>query len=117
MFCDPSRTHPHSQFEISSPKPSQYNRIVTAQCLHALEPSKDPEWHIHTLEKHPEDLNEKKFNSYYTNMTEVMPETPMKMQEEEIKVEDVNFFEHLIKVIDISEQHVSKKLLGIDHNM
>ena len=38
-------------------------------------------------------------------MTEVTPETPMKMQEEEIKVDDV--FEHLIKVIDISEQHVS----------
>ena len=34
-----------------------------------------------------------------------MPETPIKIQEEEIKVEDV--FEHLIKVIDISEQHVS----------
>ena len=38
-------------------------------------------------------------------MTEVMPETPMKIQEEEIKVEDV--FEHLIKLLDISEQNVN----------
>ena len=38
-------------------------------------------------------------------MTEVMPETPMKIQEEEIKVEDV--FEHIIKILDISEQNVN----------
>ena len=38
-------------------------------------------------------------------MTEVMPETPMKIQEEEIKVEHV--FEHLIKILDISEQNVN----------
>ena len=38
-------------------------------------------------------------------MTEVMPETPMKIQEEEIKVQDV--FEHLIKILDISEQNVN----------
>ena len=38
-------------------------------------------------------------------MPEVMPETPMKIQEEEIKVEDG--FEHLIKILDISEQNVN----------
>ena len=38
-------------------------------------------------------------------MTEVMPETPMKIQEEEIKVD--NGFEHLIKILDISEQNVN----------
>ena len=38
-------------------------------------------------------------------MTGVTPETPMKLQEEEIKVEDG--FEHLIKVIDISELNVN----------
>ena len=38
-------------------------------------------------------------------MTEVLPETPMKIQEEEIKFEDV--FEHLIKILDISEQNVN----------
>ena len=38
-------------------------------------------------------------------MTEVMPETPMKIQEEAIKVQDG--FEHLIKILDISEQHVN----------
>ena len=38
-------------------------------------------------------------------MTEVMPETPMKIQEEEIKVQDG--FEHLIKILDISEQNVN----------
>ena len=27
MFCDLSRTHPHSQFEILSPEPSQYSSI------------------------------------------------------------------------------------------
>ena len=68
-----------------------------------LEPSKEPEWHVHALEKHPEDLNNKKFNSYDANITEVLSETPTKIQEEEIKVEDG--FEHLIKVIDISEAH------------
>ena len=34
------------------------------------------------------------------NMIEVMPETPMKIQEEKIKVQDG--FEHLIKRLDIS---------------
>ena len=38
-------------------------------------------------------------------MTEVMPETPMKIQEEEIKVE--GGFEHLINILDISEQNVN----------
>ena len=38
-------------------------------------------------------------------MTEVTPETPMKIQEEEIKVQDV--FEHLIKILDISKQNVN----------
>ena len=38
-------------------------------------------------------------------MTEVMPETPMKIQEQEIKVQDA--FEHLIKILDISEQNVN----------
>ena len=38
-------------------------------------------------------------------MTEVMSETPMKIQEEEIKVQDG--FEHLIKILDISEQNVN----------
>ena len=38
-------------------------------------------------------------------MTEVMSETPMKIQEEEIKVQDG--FEHLIKMLDISEQNVN----------
>ena len=38
-------------------------------------------------------------------MTEVMPETPMKIQEEEIKVEDA--FEHVIKILDISEQNIN----------
>ena len=38
-------------------------------------------------------------------MTEIMPETPMKIQEEEIKVEDG--FEHLIKILGISEQNVN----------
>ena len=38
-------------------------------------------------------------------MTEVTPETPMKIQEEEIKVQDG--FEHLIKIYDISEQNVN----------
>ena len=38
-------------------------------------------------------------------MTEVMPETPMKIHGEEIKVEDV--FEHLIKILDISEQNIN----------
>ena len=38
-------------------------------------------------------------------MTGVMPETPMKLQEEEIKVEDG--FEHLIKIIDIPEHNVN----------
>ena len=38
-------------------------------------------------------------------MTEVMPETPMKIQEE-IKAQDG--FEHLIKILDISEQNVNK---------
>ena len=38
-------------------------------------------------------------------MTEVTPETPMKIQEEQIKVQDV--FEHLIKILDISEQNVN----------
>ena len=38
-------------------------------------------------------------------MTEVIPETPMKIPEEEIKVEDVS--EHLIKILDISEQNVN----------
>ena len=38
-------------------------------------------------------------------MTEVMPETPIKMQEEEIKVQDG--FQHLIKILDISEQNVN----------
>ena len=38
-------------------------------------------------------------------MTEVTPETPMKIQEEEIKVKDG--FEHLIKILDISEQNVN----------
>ena len=38
-------------------------------------------------------------------MTEVIPETPMKIQEEEIMVEDG--FEHHIKILDISEQNVN----------
>ena len=38
-------------------------------------------------------------------MTEVMPETPMKIQEEEIRVQDG--FEHLVKILDISEQNVN----------
>ena len=38
-------------------------------------------------------------------MTEVTPDTSKKIQEEEIKVEDV--FEHLIKVINISEHNVN----------
>ena len=38
-------------------------------------------------------------------MTEVMPETPMKIQEE-IKAQDA--FEHLIKILDISERNVNK---------
>ena len=38
-------------------------------------------------------------------MTEVTPETPMKIQEGEIKVQDG--FEHLIKILDISEQNVN----------
>ena len=38
-------------------------------------------------------------------MTEIMPETPMKIQEEEIKLEDG--FEHLTKILDISEQNVN----------
>ena len=38
-------------------------------------------------------------------MAEVMPETPMTIQEEEIKVEDG--FEHFFKILDISEQNVN----------
>ena len=38
-------------------------------------------------------------------MTEVMPENPMKIQAEEIKVDDG--FEHVIKILDISEQIVN----------
>ena len=38
-------------------------------------------------------------------MTEVTPETPTKIQEEEIKVQDG--FEHLIKILDITEQKVN----------
>ena len=42
-------------------------------------------------------------------MTEVTPETPMEIQEEEIRVEDV--VEHLINILDISEQ--SSKFLDL----
>ena len=38
-------------------------------------------------------------------MTEVMPESPMTIQGEEIKVKDG--FEHLIKTLGISEQNVN----------
>ena len=38
-------------------------------------------------------------------MTEVMPVTPMKIQEEVIKIQ--HGFEHLIKILDISEQNVN----------
>ena len=39
-------------------------------------------------------------------MTEVMPETPMKIEEGEIMLQDG--FEHLINILDISEQNVNK---------
>ena len=38
-------------------------------------------------------------------MTEVIPETPMKIQEEEIKLQ--GGFEHLIKILDICEHNVN----------
>ena len=44
-------------------------------------------------------------------MTEVMPETPMKIEEGEIKLQDG--FEHLIKILDISEQNVNKGMDAI----